>query len=131
MKMLDIKNGDKVLHIYNYGKESSETVVVDIGGWRTELESGAKVERTDLIIHLDDPLLLELKEEHKRYETIQYIFYGSKKGISDDVKELIDKIREIVDEEDLKNTLKMLKSCGALKNKNQFFTDKIKKINNT
>lgn len=126
MELQEIKDGDEVLHIYDYEKKMEETKYILKSSWNRSLESQRPIERSDFVIKIDDPKLIKAKLDYQRYLCVKLLAFGSKKRFSDEILKKIDEINELMEKEDKDSTVKTLMACGAIQREPSFIISNIK-----
>ncbi len=135
MKIIgDIQEGDSVL-VINKKKERQPKVVTSISKWNVEFDdetSLSQYTRTDsgnLVIHADNPLLDELEKEHTAYKVVKYVSWNTSKKLKNPaLLEAISNLMDLIDEDDMNDSLSKLVTLGCAKNQDEYVYEKLSKL---
>jgi len=124
MPLLQITEGDDVLHIHSYGKAMTKTSVTHKSEWSTKVKSGVTVEKHDKLIRLDDPALKSAKLKLQRKNCASILHYASSE-LPENILEKLDEINNMITGDLRERVMGMLNGCGAIQKESSFLADEI------
>ena len=107
-----------------------ETVISGSVFGSFSLESKRKVEKSDTLVHLDDPIIQILKTKYEIYSFLKCLPYINSENFDANVIEKIKDLKNSIPESLINDSLSNLLACSALKTETSFLADFIEnKIN--